>query len=303
MENQRSPVYGRDYCKGWIGFTRYDGTFLSEGISYFTRGDRLTRKPVSHVFLVSGPETVIESHLKPGVSERPIKNYLDDKSCEVFFLKPKGLCPRIADELVIRARTQIGRKYDASLIAAHAFTGTFLGRVLNKVFGGIPETMAGKLADSDDEWICSEFVAWVFDEQEEYRDKGVLAESNSTITPQELFEDTVVFELPPLPPAVCQNIAATSRSIASIPRPAHRHGWPVEEMLSAALAAHKADANGGAVQGFVAQKALLILLDDRNDAYDILTYQAGLNYIENLSLLCVARDRVLINAINGSEET
>ena len=43
-------------------------------------------------------------------------------------------------------------------------------------------------------WICSELTAYALDEQPEYHDQGILKRPNATISPQELFEDSVIFE-------------------------------------------------------------------------------------------------------------
>ncbi len=101
---------------------------------------------------------------------------------------------KIADNLEQAAAKEVGTTYDINLIASQAMQGTFVGKLINKVFKGKPDRIVSKLLNRDDRWICSELVAYCLNEQPAYRNKGILRHPSETIDPQELFEDAVVFE-------------------------------------------------------------------------------------------------------------
>lgn len=182
------PEWGRNYERGFVGFMAAAGSILSGGIAYFTRWDRLSEIAVCHTFIVTGPDAIIEARLASGVDHAALSPLFKDCDRHVFFRKPAGWSPDIADDLCAHAEAHVGEDYDASLLAAHALRGTFLGRLL-KIHDAAPG-----LGDDPDEWICSELVAHVLDDHDAFRDRGCLALPNAIVNPQMLFEDDVVFE-------------------------------------------------------------------------------------------------------------
>lgn len=190
--NSIKPRFGSNYDIGYIGFTYYPESIVSKGISYFSGGESDVR--VSHCLLVTGPDECIEASCIDGVRISDLSRYFNDLTCQIFFKKPVGLNIDIAHRMVETASEQVGCEYDTSLITAHALQGTFLGRLVNKVFNGKPNEYISDKLDSDDEWICSEFIAYVMDSQPEYKDNGILSKPDNTIKPQQLFDDKIIFK-------------------------------------------------------------------------------------------------------------
>ena len=188
------PVYGKTYRPGYIGFQFQDDSVVSDGIAYFTRWDKLSNFPVTHTFIVSCKNECIEAHLENGVQCSTLDERFADPHCHVVFRKPIGLTIDIGSSIVYAAASQLGDKYDKSLIIAQAFEGTFTGRVLRKMYGAKLEKILNRLFDHTDRWICSELASYALDEQPEYHDKGCLLKPNGMVSPQELFEDRVLFQ-------------------------------------------------------------------------------------------------------------
>jgi len=186
------PRFGVNYDVGYIGFTYYPGDIISEGIAYFS--DAETDIDVSHTLLVTGKNECIEAHIKNGVVVSTLSKYFNDPDCQIFFKKPVWLTHEIADRMVETAEEQVGCEYDTPLITAQALQGSFLGRLINKVFDGSVDRFVSDKLDSDNKWICSELVAYILDSQPEYKDKGILAKPDNTINPQELFDDKTIFK-------------------------------------------------------------------------------------------------------------
>ena len=188
------PIYGVNYKRGYIGFVYYADHIVSRGIAYFTRWARIEDVKVSHCFIVACKNDVIEALLRPGVVVDRIGKYFEDPTCQVFFRKPRGWTPALADAIIATAARQVGEKYDLALIIAQAMQGLYLGRVINRLFRGRPDEFVSRLIDNPAKWICSELVSYCLDEQPELRDRGILAKPVNTIDPQELFVDAEVFE-------------------------------------------------------------------------------------------------------------
>lgn len=188
------PVFRENYDVGYIGFTYSDSHFISRGIAYFTRWARMSQVKVSHALLVSGDNECIEAHAQGGVQRAALSDYFNDEHCQIFFRKPVGLNSDIAARLVTTAELEIGCKYDIGLIAGHAFSNSHLGRLIREVFGGDAADLLCRLKNNENRWICSEFAAHCLSEQPEYHRKGILQKPAETIDPQELFEDTFLFE-------------------------------------------------------------------------------------------------------------
>lgn len=188
------PEYGSNYGKGYIGFTYSDANVISKGIAYFTRWASMSQIRVSHALIVTDENECIEAHMNGGVRRATLSKYFDDERCQVFFLKPISLAPGVADAIVESAETQLGCSYDIGLIAGHALPNTFIGRIIEKRFGGNIESLLCKFLNHDNQWICSELASFCLDEQLIYHHSGILKANVETISPQELFEDPFVFE-------------------------------------------------------------------------------------------------------------
>ncbi|MCE2673029.1 MAG: hypothetical protein LW635_05400 [Microcystis sp. 53598_E5] len=158
-----NPVYGVNYNKGYIGFT-YDGTHpVGRGIAYFTKWDKMSNISATHALIVTGR-------------------------------KPKDLTDEIAERIVEILKPESGKKYDYKLILAHAFSGSLPGQILSLLSRQKIKKLLSEALNCPDKWICSELAAYALDEQPEYRDIGVLINPNSTINPQKLFEDDLIFQ-------------------------------------------------------------------------------------------------------------
>lgn len=188
------PVYGENYDRGYIGFGYGSTHFVSKGVAYFTRLHRLGDVKVSHALIVTSPESCIEARFDGGVQVGSLKQYFDDEAYQLFFRRPRSLTSEIATSIIETAETQLGCKYDAGLLFSQMVNGSFLGRVLKRAFGDNPDKMLSALVNSDARWVCSELVAYAMDSQPEYHDRGILADPHETIDPQELFEDTELFD-------------------------------------------------------------------------------------------------------------
>lgn len=188
------PNYGVNYNAGYIGFTYTGSNIISKGIAYFTRWSQMHQIKVSHTLIVSGKNECIEAHMDGGVKRTPLSTYFDDEKCQIFFRKPNGLTPDLAQRMIKVAEAELGSAYDLDLIKAQLEINSLTGRLLRRLLGPGLEERLCQLHDHPDRWICSELVAHCLDEQPEYHDKGVLLCSDATIDPQELFEDDVTFE-------------------------------------------------------------------------------------------------------------
>jgi hypothetical protein len=189
------PVFGVNYNKGYIGFT-YNGNHpIGQGIAYFTKWAKISNIYATHALIVKDEKLCIEADaLKNCVTERPLKDYFDDEKCQIFFRKPKDLTDDIANRILQTVKPEVGKKYDFKLILTQALAGTFAGHFFDQLLRGKFEDKLAKILNNPNKWICSELAAYALDEQPEYKDQGILKRPNATISPQELFEDSVIFE-------------------------------------------------------------------------------------------------------------
>jgi hypothetical protein len=189
------PVFHKTHNIGYIGFTYFKESFVSQGIAYYTRWSKLSDITVSHALIVTGDNQCIEALAeKDRVTISPLTKYFDNLKCSIFFRKPRGWAEQIGKRIADTALTQDGCRYDYNLIAADLAKGSFIGHLIDGCFGGQKEDILTKLLNKDTRWICSELAAYALDEQPEYHDKGILNKECDSITPQELFEDGTVFE-------------------------------------------------------------------------------------------------------------
>ena len=187
------PSYGENYKAGYIGFTHSDASVVSRGIAWFTRWSRLSDLHVSHTLVVTGDNACVEAVLDKGVVQAPLDKYFNDPKTQIFFRKPRKCSNAIGARIAETALAQVGTRYDHLLLAAQMLEGSFLRRWIHSTFRESPDRLVGSLLNRDARWICSELAAYSLDCQPEYADKGILAQPNYAIDPQELFEDEEIF--------------------------------------------------------------------------------------------------------------
>ena len=188
-----TPAYGENYKAGYIGFTHRGASVVSRGIAWFTRWSRLSDLNVSHALVVTGENECIEAVPDKGVVKTPLEKYFNDPKTQIFFRKPRKCTSAIGARIAETALAQAGTRYDHLLRAAQMLEGSFLRRWIHSTFRESPDRLVGRLLNRDPRWICSELAAYCLDCQPEYADKGILAQPNYAIDPQELFEDGEIF--------------------------------------------------------------------------------------------------------------
>ena len=189
--------FGKDYDLGWIGFV-HGPSLLSTGIAYLTRRDKGGDIGVTHSFLVTGSDECVEANFPAGVVASGLaESYFDRDDNRVVFRKPKGLTPTMARRLVKRAKAQLGAKFDTAGMVAEGLGGTFLGHLIESLFGDKPKELMAGLLHENGRWVCSDLVMYCLREEPKFRDKGAVARPVGTVSPQTLFEDEELFE--PLP--------------------------------------------------------------------------------------------------------
>lgn len=189
------PVYGDNYNKGYVGFTYDKGHFIAEGIVHFTHWASMSDIYATHALIVTGEDSCIEADAGENcVEEGTLQNYFGKNTCQIFFRKPKNLTDEIANRIIQTVRREVGKKYDFKSILTQALSGSFPGRFVDRLLQGKLEDKLAEIFNDPNKWICSELAAYALDEQPEYKDQGILKRPNATISPQELFEDLVIFE-------------------------------------------------------------------------------------------------------------
>ncbi|MEG4838338.1 hypothetical protein [Microcoleus sp. B9-D4] len=189
-----APDYEVNYKTGYIGFLNKGTDLTSIGIAYFTGWDTISDIHTTHTLIVTDEDECIEADkINNTVKVCTLSKYFNDPNCQIFFRKPILFNDAVGNAIAHKASLEVGKKYDFGAILTQALSGSFPGRVLDRLLTGKFEELLGNLLDNPDKWICSELVAYVLDEQQVYRDKGILKRPNSTISPQELFQDTEIF--------------------------------------------------------------------------------------------------------------
>ncbi len=191
------PEFGKDYDLGWVGFV-HGPSRLSAAIAYLTRRDKVGAIGVTHSFLVTGPDECVEANFPAGVVASGLaESYLDREEGLVLFRKPKGLTAASARRVVRRAKAEVGAKFDTAGMVAEGLGDTFLGHLVNSLFGGKPKKLLAKVLHQKGRWVCSDLVIYCFREKPKYRGKGAVAQPVGTVSPQTLFEDEELFETLP----------------------------------------------------------------------------------------------------------
>lgn len=191
---QVKPVFGVNYDIGFVGFTHTDSSFVSSGITWFTRWDRMSEIAVSHVLLVTGADKCIEANPE-GVVQSNLSDRFNDPKIQIFFRKPRGWNSAMGKRLVAAAQKYIGNKYDYGLIVANFLTSNLIGRGLNSLFGGMPAKWLFKVFDRKNAQICDEVIALILQTESGLKMLGVLRKPAREINPQMLFEDDGCFEI------------------------------------------------------------------------------------------------------------
>jgi hypothetical protein len=189
-----TPKFEDNYHVGYIGFTFTDESIVSEGISYFERWNRLSDIRVSHTFVVTGDDELVEAHIEHGVQRDTISKYFNDPSVHVFFRKPRGWNLMMGGTIAEAAKTKIGCPYATGLIIADAAADTFLGHWLNKIFRQWPARLGGWTFGWSGHFICSELAAYALSHWPQFYGRGILANPLDAIDPQELFDDEIIFD-------------------------------------------------------------------------------------------------------------
>ena len=190
-----APRYGENYKPGYVGFTNKDSSVVSIGIAHFTGWNHMSDIHPTHTLIVLDRNTCIEADsITNSVRKTSLQNYFDNSDCQIFFRKPVDFTEKIGDSIAQTALSEVGKKYDFGAILTQALSGSLAGRILDRVFRDKFEDKIAEALNDSDKWICSELAAYALDEQPIYRDRGILARPNSGISPQELFEDSQIFE-------------------------------------------------------------------------------------------------------------
>jgi hypothetical protein len=193
VTTQDKPKWGDNYNIGYVGFTHTDGSFVSNGITYFTRWGRMSDIKVSHAFIVTGEDSCVSAEPK-GVMTIPLQPYFNNLKKQVFFRKPRGYTESLGVAIAESAETQIGRKYGYGLIVYNAGINSIFGRLINTLTLGGTEKALRWVFDRKSQSICSESAAEALQQQKELKGLGVLKLAAARITPQMLFEDDGCFE-------------------------------------------------------------------------------------------------------------
>lgn len=189
-----APDYEVNYKTGYIGFLNKGADVTSLGIAYFTGWDIISDIHVTHTLIVAGEDQCIEADMVNNtVKLCTLSKYFNDPNCQIFFRKPILFNDAVGYAIAYKASLEVGKQYDFGAILTQGLSGSFPGRMLDRLLTGKLEELLGNLLNHPDKWICSELVASALDEQLLYRDKGILKRPNSTISPQELFQDTEIF--------------------------------------------------------------------------------------------------------------
>lgn len=192
-----TPEYGINYNAGYIGFTFNDESFISEGIAYFTRWDKMADIPVSHALIVTSENTCVEALAGCGVVQSRLDKYFNDKNTHIFFKKPKGIDEIISEKIVQTAQGEIGAQYCNGLIVDDALRGSFLGHLIDDLTHGQIFDGLAMILGKNGSFICSQLAAYCLKSAsswQPYNHEGVLSRPACAITPQALFSDECIFE-------------------------------------------------------------------------------------------------------------
>lgn len=187
-----SPKYGFNYARGWIGFTRVQGT-VSDAIAYGEHWQRTPDRPaVTHALIVTGEDECVEAQLGQGVIHTTLSKYFN-ASAKIYFRQPVPWTLDLGERIAAEAEAKVGFGYNDLLIAEQAAYDSLLGHVVNTWFHQAPHVLLAKLLDKPGLFICSQLASYALWMQPELKMRGVLANPVDTISPQELFGSDAIF--------------------------------------------------------------------------------------------------------------
>lgn len=184
-----------NYGPGYIGFSYNSRDPMAWGITHFTRWDRLSSIPVSHALIVINEAECVEAVLRQGVVISPLSKYFDNNYRRIFFRKPEALTSELAHGIVRTSLEHLHEHFENRLLMANLINGTVIGHWLNRVSQNRVGERLNQWLDDQHAWICSELVAYCLQQQSDwpYCNQGVLARPANFISPQALFEDSIIF--------------------------------------------------------------------------------------------------------------
>lgn len=193
---EQKPLWRGNYDIGYIGFTITKASFISAGISWFTKWDALPNLPKpTHCFIVTGEDGTVEA-FSQGVDRGNLSSKLSDENVAVLIRRPRHYTRDMGIRLAIEAEKYVGQKYGYWLVATLAVSNSILGRLISKLTGGWFERFVTSLGDKEKDQMCSELCARVMQTEPELAKLGVLQQAARTIVPVELFTDPYCFEPP-----------------------------------------------------------------------------------------------------------
>lgn len=188
-----TPLWGVNLDVGYVGFSFQSNDFISIGIAFFEKFQAYGNVPVSHAFIVSGPDSCIEA-LGTGVQESNLMDRFNNPHIHVMFRKPKGWDKPMGDQIARAARQHVGDHYAYWTILAQAMARNAFGTILNKLTRNWPDRVVSKLLDNKRSEICSELCCLSLRCVPSLRYLGCLNMPPAMISPQQLFGDEQVFE-------------------------------------------------------------------------------------------------------------
>jgi len=193
---EQKPYFGANYDVGYIGFTVTKASFVSAGISWFTKWDALPKVPrPTHCFIVTGADETVEA-FPHGVARGNLSSKLADKDVAVLIRRPRYYNTDMGERIALHAAEYVGEKYGYWLVAMHAGAGSIVGRLFSPLTRGWFERLVTSIGDKKQQQMCSELCARVLQMEPQLELLGILQDPARTITPIELFTDPYCFEPP-----------------------------------------------------------------------------------------------------------
>lgn len=159
---QLKPQYGLNYKAGQIFFTYKINSPISAGITFYSRsefGINKRQHKWSHCGICIGEGMGVHCQYPRGVTEAHLEDYFMDPKTRISFREVKDISEFQIQALIGAAKEFIGRKpYDIKLIMGLWLTNTMVFRR----FPSFKKVL--KYFDSDDKFICSEFVLYCLKE-------------------------------------------------------------------------------------------------------------------------------------------
>jgi hypothetical protein len=197
------PKYWANYAPGYIGFTRPRRRLdpSAWGISYFTREDGgpvpgLEWFAPIHALVVLNERECVEALAWPGpgkVVVAPLAKYFDSGDQVIVFRKPWGWTEEKGHAIALEALRLEGADYAEELLLGHAFRGSLVGRLSDRLSGGRASRLVSRLTDSRHGMICSKLSHIAHRDGMRYR-RGILAQDPALTSPRGHFACEECFE-------------------------------------------------------------------------------------------------------------